>query len=174
MKPKETPVKNKAASDSIMNLKDIESLIIFVQGSGVAEVSLEQKDFKITIKTTHGNVGVNSPPPLVQAPQVYQPPVQQTVAPPPPTESPKKADESKHVEIKSPMIGTFYRSATVDKPVYVNIGDEVKLGQVLCIIEAMKLFNEIEAEVSGKIIKVLVDNATPVEYDQPLFLIEPA
>ncbi len=178
MKPKDTPVKSKAAADSPMNLKDIESLIKFVQGSGVAEVSLEQKDFKITIKTTHSGMVIQSSPPLMHAPQVQQSapaPVVQTISTPTtPVESPKKADDSKLITIKSPMIGTFYRSANPEKPVFVNVGDEVKQGQVLCIIEAMKLFNEIESEVSGKIVKVLVDNATPVEYDQPLFLIEPA
>jgi len=178
MKPKDTPVKNKAAAESPMNLKDIESLIKFVQGSGVAEVSLEQKDFKITIKTTHGGMMIQSSPPVMHAPQVQHaataPVVQTITAPSPAAESPKKTDDSKYVTIKSPMIGTFYRSATPEKPVFVNVGDEVKQGQVLCIIEAMKLFNEIESEISGKIVKVLVDNSTPVEYDQPLFLVEPA
>ncbi|MFZ7105209.1 MAG: acetyl-CoA carboxylase biotin carboxyl carrier protein, partial [Bacteroidota bacterium] len=89
-------------------------------------------------------------------------------------EAPKASDESNYVTIKSPMIGTFYRSSSPDKPAFVNVGDEVKAGKVICIIEAMKLFNEIEAEVSGRIVKVLVDNASPVEYDQPLFLVEPA
>jgi acetyl-CoA carboxylase biotin carboxyl carrier protein len=88
-------------------------------------------------------------------------------------EAQKSADESKYITIKSPMIGTFYRSSSPDKPVFVNVGDEIKQGQVLCIIEAMKLFNEIESDISGKIVKVLVDNSSPVEYDQPLFLVEP-
>lgn len=174
MKPKETPVKNKAAADFTMNLKDIEALIKFVQGSGVAEVSLEQKDFKITIKTTHGGMIVNSSPPVFQQQNVQHVPVSSPALSAPLAETPKATDESKYVTIKSPMIGTFYRSSTADKPVFVNIGDEIKQGQVLCIIEAMKLFNEIESEVSGKIVKVLVDNSTPVEYDQPLFLVEPA
>jgi acetyl-CoA carboxylase biotin carboxyl carrier protein len=177
MKRKETPVKTKAANES-MNLKDIESLIKFVQGSGVAEVSLEQKDFKITIKTTHGGNAVF---------QNSSPPVQHYSAPPsmPPASSPqntlapsvsepaKPADDSKYITIKSPMIGTFYRSSSPDKPSFANVGDDIKNGQVLCIIEAMKLFNEIESEVTGRIVKVLVDNATPVEYDQPLFLVDP-
>ena len=176
MKSKVTQVKTKAAPDSKMNLKDIESLIKFVQSSGVAEVSLEQKDFKITIKTTHGSTVVHSSQPtLASAPVILQP----AATAPQPASSPTSAElakqnvESKYVTIKSPMIGTFYRSSTPEKPVFVNVGDEIKQGQVLCIIEAMKLFNEIEAEVSGKIVKVLVDNSTPVEYDQPLFLIEP-
>lgn len=180
MKPKDTPIKNKAASDTPMNLKEIESLIKFVQGSGVAEVSLEQKDFKITIKTTHGGMMIQSSPPVMHTQQVHQtsaPQSSPSVAPAPVTSSQeniKKSDESKYTTIKSPMIGTFYRSATPEKPVFVNVGDEIKQGQVLCIIEAMKLFNEIESEVSGKIVKVLVDNSTPVEYDQPLFLIDPS
>jgi acetyl-CoA carboxylase biotin carboxyl carrier protein len=176
MKPKETPVKNKATVDIPMNLKDIESLIKFVQGSGVAEVSLEQKDFKITIKTTHVGMMLHASPSIAHVPQVHHTPAPQSAAAPASAavDSPKKADDSKYVTIKSPMIGTFYRSANPEKPVFVNVGDEVKQGQVLCIIEAMKLFNEIESEISGKIIKVLVDNATPVEYDQPLFLVEPA
>ena len=124
MKPKETPVKNKAAADSIMNLKDIESLIKFVQGSGVAEVSLEQKDFKITIKTTHGAMVVNSNPSVISPAAVYHTPVQHSApAPAPLADSPKPNDESKYQTIKSPMIGTFYRSLTPDKPVFVNVGD---------------------------------------------------
>jgi acetyl-CoA carboxylase biotin carboxyl carrier protein len=178
MKPKDTPIKTKAASASTMNLKDIESLIKFVQGSGVAEVSLEQKDFKITIKTTHGGMMIQSSPPVLHAQQIQQGSTPQ-YAPNPSSapalqENAKKIDDSKYTTIKSPMIGTFYRSANPEKPVFVNVGDEIKQGQVLCIIEAMKLFNEIESEVSGKIVKVLVDNATPVEYDQPLFLIDPS
>jgi len=174
MKRKETPVKSKAVSNSAMNLKEIESLIKFVQNSGVSEVSLEQKDFKITIKTTHGggttqvvHAPVHTPAPVVH----HAPPVAQAAAPP--VEAAKSGDDSKYVTIKSPMIGTFYRSSSPDKPVFVNVGDEIKQGQVICIIEAMKLFNEIESEISGKIVKVLVDNASPVEYDQPLFLVEP-
>lgn len=179
MKSKDTQIK-KAAGDSVMNLKDIESLIKFVQGSGVAEVSLEQKDFKITIKTTHGGMMIQSIPPVIHTPSVHHNPAPQNnplpaSQPPAATqEAAKKSDDSKYTTIKSPMIGTFYRSASPEKPVFVNVGDEIKQGQTLCIIEAMKLFNEIESEVSGKIIKVLVDNSTPVEYDQPLFLIDPS
>jgi acetyl-CoA carboxylase biotin carboxyl carrier protein len=172
MKQKVTPIKTKAAADTPMNLKDIESLIKFVQSSGVAEVSLEQKDFKITIKTTHGGMMIHSQPAIHHAP-ANQVPVHVHAAPAASAEVPKGKDESKYQTIKSPMIGTFYRSSSPDKPVFVNVGDEIKQGQVLCIIEAMKLFNEIESEVSGRIVKVLVDNSTPVEYDQPLFLIEP-
>jgi acetyl-CoA carboxylase biotin carboxyl carrier protein len=172
MKRKETPVKTKAATESAMNIKEIESLIKFVQSSGVAEVSLEQKDFKITIKTTHGSTAVHTSPQVFHAPAVHHVPAASMPASPPAGET-VGADDSKYITIKSPMIGTFYRSSSPDKPVFVNVGDTIKQGQVLCIIEAMKLFNEIESEVSGKIVKVLVDNATPVEYDQPLFLVEP-
>ncbi|HNP49677.1 MAG TPA: acetyl-CoA carboxylase biotin carboxyl carrier protein [Bacteroidia bacterium] len=162
-----------------MNLKDIESLIKFVQSSGVSEVSLEQKDFKITIKTTHGALAYAAPAPVahqvIHAPAPAAPmPAAAPAATAPPAEKSKDADESKYITIKSPMIGTFYRTPSPDKPVFVNVGDEIKPGKVLCIIEAMKLFNEIESEVGGRIVKVLVDNATPVEYDQPLFLVDPS
>jgi acetyl-CoA carboxylase biotin carboxyl carrier protein len=158
-----------------MNLKDIESLIKFVQKVGVSEVSIEQKDLKITIKT-HGSaqqvVQSAMTPVSIPAPMPSAAP-----ATAPASEAPSKpnaSDDSKYITIKSPMIGTFYRSSSPDKPFFVNVGDEITTGKVLCIIEAMKLFNEIESEVSGKIVKVLVDNSTPVEYDQPLFLVEPA
>jgi acetyl-CoA carboxylase biotin carboxyl carrier protein len=178
MKRKSTPVKANSASEAgNMNLRDIEDLIKFVQSSGVAEVSIEQKDIKITIRTTHGSNQSNPVTHYIQQSPVAQnpgnqPQSQAAVAPAP--EKPKSGDESKYVTIKSPMIGTFYRTPSPDKPMFVNVGDEIKPGKVLCIIEAMKLFNEIESEVSGKVVKVLVDNATPVEYDQPLFLIDPS
>ncbi|HRH66998.1 MAG TPA: acetyl-CoA carboxylase biotin carboxyl carrier protein [Bacteroidia bacterium] len=162
-----------------MNIKDIESLIKFVQSSGVSEVSLEQKDFKITIKTTHGAV-LNAVPVtpthhVVHAPVHSHAPVAAPVpTTAPPAEKAVAAESSNYITIKSPMIGTFYRTPSPDKPVFVNVGDEIKPGKVLCIIEAMKLFNEIESEVGGRIVKVLVDNATPVEYDQPLFLVDPS
>lgn len=157
-----------------MDIKQIQELIKFVSRSGVNEVAIEQENFKITIKT-------NQAPTIVQAtvPAQIAPAVAATAAAPlpiAPTETKSAApveDTSKYITIKSPMIGTFYRSASPDKPSFVNVGDEVSTGKVICIIEAMKLFNEIESEVSGKIVKVLVDNASPVEYDQPLFLVEP-
>ena len=177
MKSKKTSIKApKPATTLNMNLKEIESLIQFVQKSGVNEVSLEQKDFRIVIKTSHGAAAVVHAAPQVihaAAPAVAAAPAPAPAAPKAP-EAPKAADESKLVTIKSPMIGTFYRSSSPDKPAFVNVGDEVKAGKVLCIIEAMKLFNEIESEVSGRIVKVLVDNASPVEYDQPLFLVDPS
>ena len=162
-----------------MNIKEIENLIKFVQKVGVSEVSIEQKDLKITIKThPEGQVQVvQASAPMVMPAPAQMAPMPAAPAVPaaqPAASAPKASDESKYTTVKSPMIGTFYRTPSPDKPVFVNVGDEIKPGKVLCIIEAMKLFNEIESEVSGRIVKVLVDNATPVEYDQPLFLVEPA
>jgi len=150
-----------------MDIKQIQDLIRFVSKSGVNEVSIEQKDFKITIKTNQVSAVVNAVP----AAQVVATAAPAAAAPVPAIET--AADTSKYVIIKSPMIGTFYRSASPDKPLFANVGDEIEPGTVLCIIEAMKLFNEIESEISGRIVKILVDNASPVEYDQPLFLVEP-
>ncbi len=157
-----------------MDIKQIQELIKFVSRSGVNEVSIEQKEFKITIKTNQPPTYVNaSPAPAVQqiAP-AHQAPAN-TIAVPAEPKAPAKDDSANYITIKSPMIGTFYRSSSPDKPLLINVGDEVKAGQVVCIIEAMKLFNEIESEISGRVVKVLVDNASPVEYDQPLFLVEP-
>jgi acetyl-CoA carboxylase biotin carboxyl carrier protein len=158
-----------------MNLKQIQDLIKFVSKSGVTEVSLETKEIKITIKT--GNKTETVVAHVV--PQIAAAPVVQASTPAPQTVAEKAAEtkagnEAKYITIKSPMIGTFYRTPSPDKPTFVNIGDEIKPGKVICIIEAMKLFNEIESEISGKIVKVLVDNASPVEYDQPLFLVDPS
>jgi acetyl-CoA carboxylase biotin carboxyl carrier protein len=157
-----------------MDIKQIQELIKFVSKSGVNEVSLEQKEFKITIKTNQPPTYVTSAP----AQAVQQLPAAATVATvttiaEPKAVTPAKEDNSAYLTIKSPMIGTFYRSSSPDKPLFVNVGDEVKAGQTVCVIEAMKLFNEIESEISGRIVKVLVDNSSPVEYDQPLFLVEP-
>jgi acetyl-CoA carboxylase biotin carboxyl carrier protein len=156
-----------------MDIKQIQDLIRFVSKSGVNEVSIEQKDFKITIKTNEVQPQVISATIPAQT-ALAALPLAPAAAPEPvaPT-APAGPDTSKYLTIKSPMIGTFYRSASPDKPLFVNVGDEIKTGSVVCIIEAMKLFNEIESEVSGRIVKVLVDNASPVEYDQPLFLVEP-
>ncbi|WP_295673997.1 acetyl-CoA carboxylase biotin carboxyl carrier protein [uncultured Mucilaginibacter sp.] len=157
-----------------MDIKQIQDLIRFVAKSGVNEVSIEQNDFKITIKTNQVQTIVNAAVPegLHYAPAPAAVPAPAPVAAAPAAEP--VADTSKFIVVKSPMIGTFYRSASPDKPLFVNVGDEIKPGSVLCIIEAMKLFNEIESEISGRIVKILVDNASPVEYDQPLFLVEPA
>jgi acetyl-CoA carboxylase biotin carboxyl carrier protein len=161
-----------------MDLNEIQSLIKFVSKSGASEVELETKDFKIVIKTDSRKKSdeitqvVHAPMPMPQ--QVVTAPAPAQAAPASVSVTENKADDSKYITIKSPMIGTFYRSSAPDKPSFVEVGSDIKNGSVLCIIEAMKLFNEIEAEVSGKIVKVLVDDATPVEYDQPLFLVEPA
>ncbi len=165
-----------------MKLNEIQDLIKFVAKSGVSEVELETKDVKIVIKTPAGKkdqVFVQTSVPAVQSVVQSNPVVQQVVAPIAETKTPEvkvagSTDESKYVTVKSPMIGTFYRSSSPDKPAFVNVGDEVAAGKVICIIEAMKLFNEIESEVKGKIVKVLVNDATPVEYDQPLFLVDPS
>lgn len=155
-----------------MDIKQIQDLIRFVSKSGVNEVSIEQQDFKITIKTNQPQTAVvTTTVPAASAENTVVPSI--TVTTPIITAAPAD-DTSKYITVKSPMIGTFYRSASPEKPLLANVGDEIKGGDVLCIIEAMKLFNEIESEVSGRIVKVLVDNASPVEYDQPLFLVDPA
>ncbi len=152
-----------------MDIKQIQDLIRFVSKSGVNEVSIEQEDFKITIKTNQVPTIVNATIPAAQP--VATAPAPAAAAPV--TVAEPVTDTSRYVIVKSPMIGTFYRSASPDKPLFANVGDEIEPGTVLCIIEAMKLFNEIESEISGRIVKILVDNASPVEYDQPLFLVEP-
>jgi acetyl-CoA carboxylase biotin carboxyl carrier protein len=157
-----------------MNIKEIQDLIKFVSRQNVTEVEIEQKDFKITIKSEEKKSEAQY---IVQAapaiPQAAAPaPVAPAAAPAAP--APPVSDDSKYITVLSPMIGTFYRSAGPDKDPFVGVGDTIKQGDVLCIIEAMKLFNEIEAEVSGKIVKVLVDDSSPVEYDQPLFLVDPS
>ncbi len=165
-----------------MKLTEIQDLIKFVSKSGVNEVELETKEVKIVIRT-----GKQTAPAVVYqtAPQITTAPAQVTVQPAlttapaqqtgtPAANTPAANDDSKYVTIKSPMIGTFYRSSSPEKPPFVNVGDDIEVGKPVCIIEAMKLFNEIESEVKGKIVKVLVNDATPVEYDQPLFLVDPA
>ncbi len=157
-----------------MDLKEIQTLIKFISSSNVDEVSIEKKDFKINIKRNKPS----APAPAAVQPQqiaIAAPaaaPVAQAT-PAAPTAAPVEAAATTE-ELKSPMIGTFYRKSSPDKPSFVEVGDTVEKGQVVCIIEAMKLFNEIESEVSGKIVKVLVDDSQPVEYDQPLFLVEPS
>ncbi|MFM2040774.1 MAG: hypothetical protein RLZZ493_1363 [Bacteroidota bacterium] len=157
-----------------MNLNEIQDLIKFVAKSGVTEVEIEQKDFKITIKSEKQKADA---PIYVQATAPVAAPA--PAAPVAPTAAPAAAapaasEEDKYIVVKSPMIGTFYRSAGPDKDAFVSVGQTINKGDTVCIIEAMKLFNEIESELSGKIVKVLVDDATPVEYDQPLFLVDPA
>src|SRR5690554_5016321 len=169
-----------------MNQKEIQELIKFVSKSGVTEVEIEKKDFKIIIKAENKKSSKEEEKVVYiqqAAPQVQQslpqaaPETTQKVAMPEAVATPAAPaveEESNYITVKSPMIGTFYRSPSPDKPVFVEVGDTIKVGEPVCIIEAMKLFNEIESEISGKIVKVLVDDATPVEYDQPLFLVDPA
>jgi acetyl-CoA carboxylase biotin carboxyl carrier protein len=164
-----------------MDLKEIQNLIKFVAKSGTSEVRLEMDDVKITIKNTReGNkeqptvihqmpMGMQQAPMQTQMPQSAEPAVPAS-APAPVADE----DNTKYVTVKSPIIGTFYRKPSPDKPVYVEVGSAIKEGDVLCTIEAMKLFNEIESEVTGTIVKVLVDDSSPVEFDQPLFLVDPS
>jgi acetyl-CoA carboxylase biotin carboxyl carrier protein len=160
-----------------MDFKQIQELVKMVNKSNISELSIEEDKFKITIKQKDNEVQQVIAVPAAAPVQTVAPAIAAAAAPaavPAATAAaaaPAKADNL--VTIKSPMIGTFYRSPGPDKPAFVNVGDDVTSGKVVCIIEAMKLFNEIESEVSGKIIKVLVDDASPVEYDQPLFLVEP-
>jgi len=165
-----------------MKLTEIQDLIKFVAKSGVSEVELETKDFKIAIKTNSGRgkeqVFIQAAPQPGQP--AYIPPAQIPAPVPAETsvgsakEPVKGGDESKYITVKSPMVGTFYRSSAPDKPPFINVGDEIAPGKVICIIEAMKLFNEVEADIKGKIVKVLVNDVSPVEYDQPLFLVDPS
>ena len=161
-----------------MNLNEIQDLIKFVSKSGVSEVEIEQKDFKIVIKAENKSKKEEHTV-YVQAPQQIAAPAP-VVAPAPAAAAPEApkapavSEDAKYITIKSPMIGTFYRATSPDKPALVNVGDSIEKGKVVCIIEAMKLFNDIESEISGRIVKVLVDDASPVEYDQPLFLVDPA
>jgi len=161
-----------------MKAQEIQDLIDFIAKSGLAEVKIETDEFKLSIKKDADAAKVRvveaapaaAAAPSNPAPSVASESSQQPAAP----AQPAKEDQSKLIEVKSPMIGTFYRTSNPDSDPFVNVGDTITAGQTVCIIEAMKLFNEIESEVSGKIVKVLVENSTPVEYDQPLFLVDPA
>ena len=161
-----------------MDIKEIQNLIKFVAKSGASEVKLEMEDVKITIKTGSGKTETTivQAAPLASMPQapVAAPspaaPVAEVAAPSPATSN----EEDNYIVVKSPIIGTFYRKPAPDKPNFVEVGSEINTGDTVCVIEAMKLFNEIESEVSGKIVKVLVDDSTPVEFDQPLFLVDPS
>lgn len=162
-----------------MDIKEIQNLIKFVAKSGATEVKLETDDFKITIKTTteqatvdNGNYIQHIPVSMPQTAPV--PPVAATQAPETTAATAETEDNSKYITVKSPIIGTFYRKPSPDKAPFVEVGSTIKTGDVLCVIEAMKLFNEIESEVTGKIVKVLVDDSSPVEFDQPLFLVDPS
>lgn len=162
-----------------MDIKEIQSLIKFVAKSGASEVKLEMEDIKITIRT--GSVAstpettIVQQIPVAQAPVAAAPaPAQEAPAPAAPAKEAAEEDNSEYITIKSPIIGTFYRKPSPDKPPFVEVGSQIQKGDVLCVIEAMKLFNDIESEVSGKIVKVLVDDSSPVEFDQPLFLVDPS
>lgn len=167
-----------------MDLKEIQNLIKFVAKSGASEVKLEMDDIKITIKTgsddDKGETTIVQQIPMGamhQAPPAAAAPAPAAPAAPaaqPEASKAKEEDDSKYITVKSPIIGTFYRKPSPDKPAFVETGAKIKEGDVLCVIEAMKLFNEIESEVSGTIVKVLVDDASPVEFDQPLFLVDPS
>lgn len=161
-----------------MDIKEIQNLIRFVAKSGASEVKLEMDDVKITIKTGSDDTTIVQQVPVQAAPVMHQQvpmhqPAPAQEAPAAPVAS-ATTEDSKYITIKSPIIGTFYRKPSPDKPVFVEVGTDVKEGDVLCVIEAMKLFNEIESEISGKIVKVLVDDSSPVEFDQPLFLVDPS
>jgi acetyl-CoA carboxylase biotin carboxyl carrier protein len=161
-----------------MDFRQIQDLIKMINKSNIGELTIEEKDFKITIKQKKEERVTYAQPPAMQASPVYA--SSQHFAPaqvaPDATAAevmPASVKTDNLLTIKSPMIGTFYRRPSPDKPIFVEIGDDVNPGKVVCIIEAMKLFNEIESEISGKIVKILVEDASPVEYDQPLFLVEP-
>ena len=168
-----------------MDLKEIQNLIKFVAKSGASEVKLEMDDVKITIKTGSEDRettivqqvpmgGMQAQPQMQQQQQAPQAPAQQPETSASGGDKSAAQEDSKYITVKSPIIGTFYRKPSPDKGPFVEIGDSIKEGDVLCVIEAMKLFNEIESEVSGKIVKVLVDDSSPVEFDQPLFLVDPS
>jgi acetyl-CoA carboxylase biotin carboxyl carrier protein len=161
-----------------MELKEIQNLIKFVAKSGASEVKLEMKDVKITIKTGSDKTETT----IIQQPSVAQIPLHtqnivtatQVQEESPVTTAEGKEEDTKHITIKSPIIGTFYRKSSPDKPEFVKVGDTISTGDTVCVIEAMKLFNEVESEISGTIIKILVDDSSPVEFDQPLFLVDPS
>ncbi|MBM3186413.1 MAG: acetyl-CoA carboxylase biotin carboxyl carrier protein [Bacteroidetes bacterium] len=165
-----------------MNLEEIKDLIRLVSKTGIRKVDIEREGFKITISggsshSTEQPIYVQAPQQMVQSAPIAvtsAPVVSNTPSPASNSENTASADDSKYITIKSPMIGTFYRTPGPDKDPFVNVGSTIQKGDKLCIIEAMKTFNEIEAEVSGKIVKVLVDNSSPVDYDQPLFLVDPS
>ncbi len=157
-----------------MNLEEIKDLIKLVSKSGIGKIEIENEGFKIAIENgasfSEQPVYVHAAAPVAMAPQAAAPaPAAAT-----PVAAAESTDESRYVMVKSPMIGTFYRTPGPDKDAFVSVGSTIQPGDKLCIIEAMKTFNEIESEISGKIVKVLVDNASPVDYDQPLFLVDPA
>lgn len=161
-----------------MDIKEIQNLIKFVHKSGVEEVKIEKENFKITIKTKANSTQhiIVDDVPKASIPESAKP-IAQEISQPQSEDKSVSLDKevnSKHIIIKSPIIGTFYRRPAPDKPIFVEVGQEVKSGDILCVIEAMKLFNEIESDISGKIVKILIDDQSPVEFDQPLFVIDPS
>jgi acetyl-CoA carboxylase biotin carboxyl carrier protein len=169
--------KNPPKKDAAMKAKELQELLDFIAKSGLNKVNIETEEFKISVQrepNTKQVVSMSAAPMAAPAPQPQAAPAASPASAPsaPAAPASEAAASASHTALKSPMIGTFYRSSGPDAPMFVQVGDMVEKGQVICIIEAMKLFNEIEAEQSGRIVKVLVENATPVEYDQPLFLIE--
>lgn len=157
-----------------METKEIQKLIDFIAQSGLDEVNIETNELKIKVKRHASPTVVQAAPAFQVAAPAAVAPVAAPVSQASVEVKPAASDDSKYLTIKSPMIGTFYRASSPETPAFANIGDEIKPGKTVCVIEAMKLFNEIESEISGRIVKVLVENATPVEFDQPLFLVEPA
>jgi acetyl-CoA carboxylase biotin carboxyl carrier protein len=160
-----------------MDIKQIQELVKLINKTNIGEITIEEEGVKITVKQKKDPVQHIIA--AGQSGQVYSSAPQQPAPPPPPpppaaAAAIETAKTDNYITIKSPMIGTFYRQSGPDKPLFVNVGDEVSVGKVVCIIEAMKLFNEIESEVKGKIVKILVEDASPVEYDQPLFLVDPS
>jgi acetyl-CoA carboxylase biotin carboxyl carrier protein len=169
---KQTASSSGAANPSEMKTSEIRDLIDFISKSGLNEVDIETKELKLHVKREPDQKIFKSTPVVTTAPVAAA--VTQAVAPTAAAQSPKAEKQGKKTsEIKSPMIGTFYRSSSPDSAPFVSVGDKVSKGQTVCIIEAMKLFNEIESEVSGTVVKVMVENSTPVEYDQVLFIVEP-
>lgn len=156
-----------------MKVKEIRDLIDFIANSGLDEVNIETEEFKISVKKNSPSVHTIAEDSSAPAPKISELPL--VSAPTADSPSPQSSEESnKYIEIKSPMIGTFYNTPSPDAEPFVKVGDSIKIGQTVCIVEAMKLFNEIESEYSGKIVKLLVENASPVEFDQPLFLVDPS
>ncbi|PQJ71865.1 acetyl-CoA carboxylase biotin carboxyl carrier protein [Polaribacter butkevichii] len=159
-----------------MDIKEIQNLIKFVAKSGASEVKLEMEDVKITIRTGSGKTETTivQAAPMAGVPQVAATVAAQPVASTEAAAPQAETENSKYITVKSPIIGTFYRKPSPDKPNFVEVGSEISIGDTVCVIEAMKLFNEIESEISGKIVKILVDDSSPVEFDQPLFLVDPS
>lgn len=166
--------------ENTMKPKEFQELLDFIAKSGLAEVSIETEQFKVAVKReSTQTVSLTHAPALSPLPQVLPPAIQtspasQTAPAKGKDETKPSTSDDKYITIKSPMIGTFYRSSSPDADNFTNVGDVISVGQTVCIIEAMKLFNEIESDISGRIVKILAENATPVEYDQPLFLVDPS